>query len=44
MFALLAERERSAQAGDDVDSAEEIIAMLAAALTAPMPADRTLSR
>ena len=43
MFALLAERERSAQAGKDVGSAEEIIAMLAAALTAPMPADRTLS-
>ncbi|MGZ5394053.1 MAG: TetR family transcriptional regulator [Mycobacterium sp.] len=39
MFALLAERERSAQAGSDAGSAEEIIAMLAAVLTAPMPAD-----
>ena len=29
MFALLAERERAAQAGEDVGSAEEIIAMLA---------------
>ncbi|MGO4446229.1 TetR/AcrR family transcriptional regulator [Mycobacterium sp. 2YAF39] len=44
MFALLAERERSAQAGDDVGTAEEIIAMLAAALTTPMPVDGTLSR
>lgn len=39
MFALLADRERSAQAGSDAGSAEEIIAMLAAGLTAPMPAD-----
>lgn len=39
MFTLLAERERSAQAGEDAGTAEEIVAMLAAALTAPMPAD-----
>jgi hypothetical protein len=39
MFALLAERERLAEAGADAGSPEEIIAMLAAALTAPMPAD-----
>ena len=39
MFALLAVRERSAQAGADAGSAEEIIAMLAAVLTAPVPAD-----
>jgi AcrR family transcriptional regulator len=39
MFTLLAERERSAQAGEDAGTAEEIIAMLAAMLTAPMPAD-----
>jgi AcrR family transcriptional regulator len=44
MFALLAERERSAQAGSDAGSAEEIIAMLAAVLTAPMPADVSLIR
>lgn len=44
MFALLAERERAAEAGDDVGSTEEIIAMLAAALTAPLPADRPLVR
>ncbi len=42
MFALLAERERAAQAGDDVGSTEEIIALLAAALTAPLPVDRSL--
>jgi AcrR family transcriptional regulator len=42
MFALLAERERSAQAGEGVGSAEEIIAMLAAVLTAPMPLDTTV--
>lgn len=39
MFALLAERERSAQAGEDAGSAEEIVSMLAAMLTAPMLAD-----
>jgi AcrR family transcriptional regulator len=44
MFTLLAERERSAQAGEDAGTAEEIIAMLAAMLTAPMPADVTLIR
>ena len=44
MFALLAERERADQAGDDVGSTEEIIAMLAAVLTAPMPADGSLVR
>jgi len=44
MFALLAEREGSAQAGADAGSAEEIVAMLAAVLTAPMPADTTLVR
>ena len=42
MFALLAERERAAQAGDDVGSSEEIIAMLAAVLTAPIPTDKSL--
>jgi AcrR family transcriptional regulator len=44
MFTLLAERERLAQAGEDAGTAEEIIAMLAAMLTAPMPADVTLIR
>jgi AcrR family transcriptional regulator len=44
MFALLAERERAAHAGDDVGSTEEIIAMLAAVLTAPLPADSSLVR
>jgi hypothetical protein len=44
MFTLLAERERSAQAGEDAGTAEEIVAMLAAMLTAPMPADVTLIR
>ena len=44
MFALLAERERSAQAGSDAGSAEEIIAMLAAVLSAPMPAAVSLIR
>jgi AcrR family transcriptional regulator len=39
MFALLAERERLAQEGADAGSPEEIVAMLAAALTAPLPAD-----
>ena len=39
MFTLLAERERLAQEGADAGSPEEIVAMLAAALTAPMPAD-----
>lgn len=39
MFTLLAERERAAQAGEDAATAEEIVAMLAAMLTAPMPAD-----
>ena len=44
MFTLLAERERSAQAGEDAATAEEIIAMLAAMLTAPMPAAVALIR
>jgi len=44
MFALLAEREGLAQAGADASSAEEIIALLAAMLTAPMPADASLLR
>jgi AcrR family transcriptional regulator len=44
MFTLLAEREASAQAGEDAGTAEEIIAMLAAMLTAPMPANVTLHR
>lgn len=39
MFTLLAERERAAQAGEDAATAEEIVAMLTAMLTAPMPAD-----
>lgn len=39
MFALLAERERMAEEGADMGSPEEIVAMLAAALTAPLPAD-----
>jgi hypothetical protein len=39
MFALLAERERAAEAGDDIGSTEEIIIMLAAALTAPISVD-----
>jgi AcrR family transcriptional regulator len=39
MFALLAERERLAEAGAEAGSPEEIVAMLAAALTAPMPAE-----
>jgi AcrR family transcriptional regulator len=38
MFALLAERERSAQAGADAGDAEEIVAMLTAMLTASIPA------
>lgn len=44
MFALLAEREGAAQMGADAGSAEEIIAMLAGVLTAPMPADTSLLR
>lgn len=44
MFTLLAERERSAQAGEDAGTAEEIIAMLATMLTAPMPANVTSHR
>lgn len=40
MFALLAERERVAEAGADAGSAEEIVAMLGAVLTAPMPVSR----
>lgn len=44
MFALLAERERLAEEGADAGSPEEIVAMLAAALTAPMPADASLTR
>ena len=39
MFALLAERERLAEEGAEVGSPEETVAMLAAALTAPVPAD-----
>lgn len=38
MFALLAERENDVEAGADVGSTEEIVALLAAMLTAPMPA------
>lgn len=38
MFALLADRERDSGAGAEVGSIEEIIAILAAVLTAPIPA------